>query len=219
MQTLCRTARITDEIAHIILYGAHTIVFDHRQKYCKIEQVNDFHQLEFVTFINRGLRHARLFAERAARSIRNNLSEDFALTLDHYWIQRCMDGPSRKIRRKSVAIIAAGWVAWARSIRESNTIWLSKPNPALGRLVADLIRGDIMVDDSVVEEYIPMDDLDNIYIPQSIERRLQRTAIEKEICVEIVTQENYTINTHKENLTHYWVTNDFADGEVGSILV
>lgn len=217
-QPLCRAARLTDEIAHIILYGAHTIAFDHRQKYCEENEAKDFHQVEFITFVNRGLRHARMFAERAGRAIRHCCTESFALTLENYWIQRNIDGPVRKIKRKSIAAIAVAWTAWTRGLHETNLVWLSKPNPALGRMVADLIRGSILLDDELVEEYIPPDELDKIYVPQSIERRLQKKALEVQKGVDEIARENYTVNTHKENIVHFWVTEEFLDGELYPML-
>lgn len=218
MQPLCRTARITDEIAHIILHGAHTIMQDHRHRYCEEAQALNYHQKHFIQFINRGNRHARMFAARAARGIRCCLTEELAFTLDSLYCQRWVDGPIRKIRRDTVATIAVGWSAWARTIRESKLVWLTKPNVGLYRMVADVVSGKILLDDRWISEYIAEDDLDKIYITQDIEKRLQKKALNTETCIYTINQENNQINVHKQNLVHYWVTSDFEDGEVNPVL-
>lgn len=218
-QTLCRTARIVDEITQIILHGAHTIVFDERHKYCQEEQAHSKHQAAFVKFVNRGLRHARMFAGRAARAIKNNLSEEFALTLDQLWVQRCIDGSARKIRRTTVAMIGVAWMTWARTIRESNLKWLTKGNPSLFRMVSDLYAGRILVDEAWVIGYIPEVELKRIYITQDIEKRIQRKALELQIPYDTVYKNNLEMYLHKPDIIHYWVTCEFHDGELNPVLV
>lgn len=216
---LCRAARITDEISHILLYGAHTIIQDGRHKYAEIDSISNSHQLQFVTFINRGLRHARLFTERAARNMLLNLSEDFALTLDGLWVQRWLDESDRRIRRSTIAALAAGWSAWSRSIRETNLEWLSKPNPAIGRMVSDIYMKRILIDESLAIEYIPANSLDTIYVTQEIDKRLQKKALDLEVTFDSISKENTVVNTHKQNIVHYWVTDDTVDRDVSTILI
>lgn len=218
-QTLCRTARITDEIMYIILYGAHTILMDIRHRYEKLEDTTHPHQKQYVKVIDRGNRHAGLLAGRAARFIRNNITIDLAYTLDCLWTQRAIDGSHRKIKAQTVTVIAAAWAAWARSFREDDLEWLSKPNTALYRLISAIHKGEVVVDDELVDEYVPFQQLKKIYLTQDIEKRIQKKALELQIPYHEIYDENMKVNKHKNNLVHYWVTNSFEDGELTTNLI